>query len=115
MKLKMYVRFILWILGKVFGIFKYVPPFLQAWRTLVRTDFTTSLSAYTIMVIVSTVMSAVTGFIIDGAPVREKYIWPGFIVTTVIYLLVIIAALYQVFLEEYEKSFTILKDKQSGK
>jgi hypothetical protein len=114
MQLKMYVRFILWILGKVFGVFRYVPLLFRAWCILVRTDFSTSLSAYTIMTIVSTAMSALTGFIIDGAPVREKYIWPGFIVTTIIYLLVIIAALYQVFLEEYEKSFTILKDKQSG-
>jgi hypothetical protein len=114
LQLKMYCRFVFWILKKVFGVFKFVPVFLDGWRHAVRYEFATSMSIYTIMVIGSVTTSVVMGILRDGTPVKEQYVWSGFISSTVLYSMVIISALYQVFLEDYEKSFTILKDNQTG-
>jgi hypothetical protein len=109
LQLKMYGRFVVWLLNKLFSFGGAVPKFFKVWKENTRGEFALSL----LMFLGSTVVSlagTVIGWMLltgDKPPAQVGLVAIGF--CSIMYLCVIIAALYEVFLEEYEESFNILK------
>ena len=122
LKLKMYFRFVLWLVKKLFGsvgpISKFLSDVLEAWKDAVRNDFMLSVLFLLIVEIVSLVTSLVIWcFVAESprtqGPTPEHFIVP-LISGLVIYFCVILLALYDIFIEEYEEPFELLKKDHHG-
>lgn len=110
MQLKMYGRFVLWLLNKVTTAGGTIPRFFGYWKESVRDEFGMSILLFVIATLSSIVVSLVIGLIItNGEKPASDYALVPLCFNTFIYFCVIISALYDVFVEEYERTFTILK------
>ena len=109
---KMYCKFVLWLLKKAVSLGGFIPEYFSTWKDSVRTEFMLSVFLWVVPTLGS-IMGAVATFFAtseDGArPGLSVFLNPVYF-TAVIYFCVIVSALYDVFLEDYEQTFTILKE-----
>lgn len=111
MQLKMYGRFVLWILRKVTTAGGTIPRFFGYWKEAVRDEFGMSILLFVIATLTSIVVSIVAGLIMtNGEKPASGYVLVPLCFNAFVYFCVIISALYDVFVEEYERTFTILKE-----
>ena len=111
-RLKMYGRFVLWLLKNSVTFGGFIPEFFAAWKDSVRSSFGASVALYLVLSIVTLATSSLIGYAeakINEQPKIEFLLYP-FVLVTLLYFGVIISALYDIFLEDYERSFTILKN-----
>jgi hypothetical protein len=123
-KLKILFRFVIWLVKRFFGSFGVIAKMLKdvwvMWRDSVREDFMVSLILLAITEIIGLVVSLMSWLIFTDSIATDspRTAGPplGFLINPLliglgIYFCVILSALYEVFIEEYERPFTILKDK----
>jgi hypothetical protein len=114
-KLKILFRFVIWLVKRFFGSLGFIVEMFKEWRRVVRDDFAVSLMFFIVTEMVGLVVSLIVWAIVTNSP---RTIGPTFdflinplLIGLGIYFCVILSALYEVFIEEYERPFTILKDK----
>lgn len=112
MKLKMYGRFVLWLLKKVLTLGGAATEFFKYWKEAVTREFGVSVLMFILVTIVSTVTSLLGFVVVTAAQAKPPIECFGYSVlnSSIMYGCVIISALYDVFLKEYERTFTILKE-----
>lgn len=110
MQLKMYFRFVVWLLKKVVSFGGFIPEVYTNWKDTVKYEFGMSLLMYFLVTMTSMASSLAGWFIMhsDERPSKESLIVP-ICLSSALYVIVLVAGLYEVFLAEYEKTFTILK------
>lgn len=109
---KMYCKFVLWLLKKAVSFGGFIPEYFSTWKESVRTEFGMSVFLWIIPTL-GAIIGAVAVFFMtsDGTakPALSVFVNPMYF-TAGIYFCVIVSALYDVFLEDYERTFTILKE-----
>ena len=112
-QIKMYGLFVGWLLRKVFTLGGRVPAFFAYWAESVTEEFSLSVFLYALTIMVSLLTNLIV-WIIYSAGEKPPGAVLGYpvVFATAVYACVIVTALYQVFLQEYEESFTILKQEK---
>jgi hypothetical protein len=111
-RLRMYMRFLAWLIVKGCMLFSFIPEFFAEWRDEVRKNFASALLIWLIVTVCTITCTVVGHFLfvsMNEQPPITTLTRP-LMVSSVLFLCVTISALYGVFLEEYEETFTILKD-----
>ena len=109
LQLKMYGRFVIWLVSKLLSFGGFVPKFFKIWKENTRHEIGLSILMFLGVMIIS-LSASILGWMVgtgDKPPGQVGLVAIGF--CAIIYLCVIIATLYEVFLEEYEEPFNILK------
>lgn len=122
LQLKMYFRFVIWLVKKFFGSFGPISKFLSqmwdAWKDTVRNDLLSSMLIFVVLELVSIVTSLVVWLFVAESPRTQgppiEFLINAIVVGLGIYFCVILSALYDVFIEEYEEPFELLKKDHHG-
>ena len=114
----MLFRFAIWLVKRFFGSFGFIVEMFKEWRDAVRSDFMVSMIFFVLTELVGLVVSLISWAIVTDAPRTTgpslDFLINPLLVGLGIYFCVILSALYEVFIEEYEKPFNILKDNNDG-
>ena len=112
-QMKMYGLFVGWILRKVFTFGGRIPAFFAYWVEAVTEEFSLSAFMYLLVLLVSLLTNLIVWIIYSaGEKPPIAILIYALVFATSLYACVIVTALYQVFLQEYEESFTILKQEK---
>lgn len=118
-RIKMFFKFILWLLKKAMWgpilLLAHLHMFIDEWKEQCREEFGLALLYYVLTTLCSMVGGIVGVLIMNGEDNTTKQMLTGsmassFYFATGIFIAVILLASYDKFLEEYEQSFTKLKE-----
>ena len=118
-RIKMFFRFILWLLKKVMWgpvlLLAHLHRFIDEWKEQCREEFGLALLYYMLTTLCSMVGGMVGMLIMNGEDNTTKQMVTGslassFYFATGIFIFVILLASYDKFIEEYEQSFNKLKE-----
>ena len=117
-RIKMYGKFIVWLLKQVMKgpitILAYFHIFINSWKKECRREFGLALLYYILVIVSSIAGGLVSTLIMYGDDVEKQMLTQSmktsFLFATGMFIGVIVLASYDKFLEEYEQSFTKLKE-----
>jgi membrane protease YdiL (CAAX protease family) len=121
-RVKMFARFIVWLLKQALWgpmtIVAYLHVYIDNWKNECRNDFVLALLFY-LLTVFGSIAGGLVGILIaygDEATKQQlqSSMATSFYLGTGVFAFVILLASYDKFIEEYERSFTILKDKHDG-
>ena len=118
-RIKIFGKFIVWLLKKALwaplALIAYVHIFINEWKERCRDEFGLAILYYMLTTLGSMVGGIVGILVIHGEGDTTKQLLTGsmassFYFATGIFAIVILLASYDKFIEEYEQSFTKLKE-----
>lgn len=117
-RIRIFGKFLLWLLKQLFrgplAFLAYTHLFILGWKKECRRDFGLAMLFYLLTTTCCMVSGLVGILIMYGEeatkPLLTSSIFTSFIVSTGLFIFVILLASYDKFIEEYEQSFTKLKE-----
>lgn len=121
-RIKMFARFIVWLLKQIMkvplAIVAYTHLFLDEWKHNCRQEFGVAILMY-LLTILGSMIGGLLGILVSYGDDATKQMLTNSLVNsfyfaTGVFVFVILLASYDKFIEEYERSFNILKEKHDG-
>mgnify|MGYP000694524986 CR=1 FL=1 len=117
-RIRIFGKFLLWLLKQIFHwpltFLAYTHIFIDSWKKECRRDFGLAMLFYLLTTTCCMISGLVCILIIYGEeatkPMLTSSIFTSFIVSTGLFVFTILLASYDKFIEEYEQSFTKLKE-----
>lgn len=117
-RIRIFGKFLVWLLKQIFhwplAFLAYTHLFIDGWKKECRRDFGLAMLFY-LLTTTCCIISGMVGVLImygddTTKPMLTSSIFTSFIVSTGLFIFVILLASYDKFIEEYEQSFTKLKE-----